>query len=238
MLMSSPDNPTNRPDISLLRISPEDKEKRPTGKWTVGVLFVVVLVFAAGAVYHFVTNRGPVITVAIAEQIANGSEKTILNASGYVTPRRRATISAKITGQITELKVDEGAHVKKGDILARFDDSNIRAMIRTLESEVITSEASISEITVNMKNAERNYLRNKNLSKSCDITVKDLDDSKTQFDSIGARLGVARKQLDVSRNRLAEMKQELVNYTVTAPFPGIVVSKDAQVGEKIGRAHV
>lgn len=231
MTMQTPENTSPRPDISLLRISPQDKKKQPTGKWTFMIMVAVVLILTAGGAYHYSTTRGSVIKVATAEQIASGGEKTILNASGYVTPRRRATIASKITGQITDLKVDEGAHVKKGDILARLDDATVKAMMKTLESEVITSEASISEISVNVKNTERNLTRNRELSKTGNITIKQLDDTKAQYDSMVARLSVSQKQLTVSRNRVAEMKQELFNYTITAPFSGIVVSKDAQVGE-------
>lgn len=231
MAMLTPDNPHTRPDISLLRIAPEDKEARSMGKWLVVILGTVLSALAAGAVYFLLAGRGPVITVAVAEQISRGGERTVLDASGYVTPRRRATISAKITGQVTELLVDEGTRVKKGEILARLDDASIRAVIRTLASEVAASEAAVSEIRVTMKNAERNFVRNRNLLKSENVTAREVDDSKAQFDALASRLDAARKQVDVSRNRLAEMKQELVNYTVTAPFSGIVVSKDAQVGE-------
>lgn len=231
MAMQTPDNSGTRPDISLLRISPADKTKRGMGKKSVVLFAAVLMVSATVASVVFFERQGPVITVAVAEKIADGGERTVLDASGYVTPRRRATISAKITGQITELRVDEGTRVKKGEILARLDDANIRATIRTLTAEVASSEASVSEIRVTMKNAEQNYVRNRNLRASENITAREVDDSKAQFDALASRLNAARKQVDVSRNRLAEMKQELANYTVTAPFSGIVVSKDAQMGE-------
>jgi RND family efflux transporter MFP subunit len=96
---------------------------------------------------------------------------------------------------------------------------------------VDAAEASVAEISVNLKNAERNFERNRSLYQAGVITAKDLDDAKTLFDGTGAKLRLAQKQIEVSRNRLSEMKQELTNYTITAPFAGIVVSKDAQVGE-------
>lgn len=229
--MLNPENNSTRPDISDLRISPQDKESRPMGKRVILIGLTVALLACSGVFYHFFKNQGVTIKVAVAEQILSGQGQTILNASGYVTPRRRATIAAKITGQITEMLVDEGMHVKKGDVLARFDASNIKAAMQTLEAEVEAAEALVSEIRVNLKNSERNHTRNQSLFQTGVITAKERDDSKALFDGFEARLYVARKQIVVSRTRLSEMKQEYENYTVKAPFTGIVVSKDAQVGE-------
>ena len=229
--MLNEDNNTLRPDISHLRIASQDKEERPIGKWLILIGAAIILLVCAGVLLYFFHE--PVLTVKVvaAEQAVSGQEHTILNASGYVTPRRRATIAAKITGQVVEMRVDEGMQVAKGEILARFDDVNIKAMIKTLEAEVDASEASVVEISVNLKNAERNFERNRSLYQTGVIATKDLDDAKTLFDGTSAKLRLAQKQIEVSRNRLSEMKQELTNYTITAPFAGIVVSKDAQVGE-------
>jgi RND family efflux transporter MFP subunit len=229
--MLKEDNNTLRPDISHLRIASQDKEERPIGKWLILIGVVATLLVCAGIFLYFFHE--PVLTVKVvtAEQSVSGQEHTILNASGYVTPRRRATIAAKITGQVVEMRVDEGMRVAKGEILARFDDVNIKAMIKTLEAEVDATEATVAEISVNLKNTERNLERNRSLYQAGVITARDLDDTKTLFDGTGAKLRLAQKQIEVSRNRLSEMKQELTNYTITAPFAGIVVSKDAQVGE-------
>ncbi len=229
--MLKPDDNALRPDISQLRIAPQDKEARPAGKWVFFISGAVVLLIAAGVFLYFFQEPVATIKAAVAEGIEPGREHTILNASGYVTPRRRATIAAKITGQIVEMRVEEGMRVEKGEVLARFDDVNIKAMIRTLEAEVEAAEAAIAEINVNLRNAERNLSRSQSLHQTGIITAKDLDDAKTLFDGTAAKLKLAQKQIEVSRNRLAEMKQELANYTITAPFAGIVVSKDAQVGE-------
>lgn len=229
--MLTQDNNTTRPDISHLRIAPQDKEERPIGRWFIIITVIAVLMFAASIFFYFFREQAVTITVASAEQTVSGREQTILNASGYVTPRRRATIASKITGQIKEMHAEEGMLVQKEDVLARLDDANIKAMMKTLEAEVGAAEATIAEISVNLKNMKKNLARNRSLYKTGVITVKELDDSETLFDGTAARLELAQKQIDVSRARLSEMKQELDNYTIRAPFAGIVVSKDAQVGE-------
>jgi HlyD family secretion protein len=229
--MLTQDNNTTRPDISHLRIAPQDKEERPIGRWFFILTVIAVLIFAASIFFYFFREQTVTIRVATAEQTVSGQEHTILNASGYVTPRRRATIASKITGQIMEMLVEEGMQVQKNDVLARLDDADIKAMMKTLEAEVGAAEATIAEISVNLKNMKKNLTRNRSLYKTGVITVKELDDSETLFDGTFARLELAQKQIDVSRARLSEMKQELDNYTIRAPFAGIVVSKDAQVGE-------
>lgn len=220
-----------RHDISHLRIPPQDKVGRTTGRLFYFIILACCVLTAAIAVVLY--WRWSIITVEVvaAEQIDGGKASTVLNASGYVTPRRRATIASKITGQLTEVLVEEGMHVRQGQVLARFDDTHIIASIKTLEVEVMASEAAIAEIDVNLGHAKRNLERNRQLFQTNIISSKDMDDAETLHEGLVAKRSLARKQLDVSRTRLSQMKQELIDYTITAPFSGIVVSKDAQVGE-------
>lgn len=228
--MATQDN-NSRPDISHLRISPQDKDERPTGRWVLISCLLIIVMIVSGLLVYFFNGQTMTISVAKAESMGSGQELTILNASGYVTPRRRATIAAKITGQIIDMQVEEGMHVKKDQILARFDDSNIVAAIKTLEAEVAAAEAAINEIDVNLKNAQRNFNRNRSLHENGIITTKVLDDSRALYEGTLARRGLAQKQIAVSQARLWELKKEHDNYTIRAPFEGIAVSKDAQVGE-------
>lgn len=229
--ISKPDTESNRPDISRLRIAPRDKETHPRGRSFYFIVLILLGLGTAAALVIYLRETSVPVSVMTVEQVLAGKEQTILNASGYVTPRRRATIAAKITGRLVEVLVDEGMHVAKGEVLARFDDADIVAAIKTLEAEVVAAEAAIAEIEVNRINARRNLERDIQLHRTGIITQKDLENTQTLRDSLDARRLLAGKQRDVSRTRLAQMQQELINYTVTAPFSGIVVSKDAQVGE-------
>ncbi|MFZ5569281.1 MAG: efflux RND transporter periplasmic adaptor subunit [Thermodesulfobacteriota bacterium] len=214
-----------------MRIAPRDKETHPRGRSFYFIVLILLGLGTAAALVIYLRETSVPVSVMTVEQVLAGKEQTILNASGYVTPRRRATIAAKITGRLVEVLVDEGMHVAKGEVLARFDDADIVAAIKTLEAEVVAAEAAIAEIEVNRINARRNLERDIQLHRTGIITQKDLENTQTLRDSLDARRLLAGKQRDVSRTRLAQMQQELINYTVTAPFSGIVVSKDAQVGE-------
>ena len=91
---------TAKPDLSSLRI---DRTQRDSGKggkrWGIVVAALVVLALIAGAAWAL-RDQKPVVEVAIAQKAATG-RPALLNASGYVTPRRRATVAAKITGRVT-----------------------------------------------------------------------------------------------------------------------------------------
>ena len=79
----------------------------------------------AGGVFAL-KNRAPVVEVAVARPAGDPAQQTLLNASGYVTPRRRATVAAKITGRVTGVFFDEGNRAKDGQLLATLDDSDVR----------------------------------------------------------------------------------------------------------------
>ena len=88
-------------------------------------LLVAVLIGSAGVgAWAWVTRERPMeVQVATAAERAAGTQAGVLNASGYVTARRRATVSSKITGKVVEVNVEEGMAVREGQILARLDDA-------------------------------------------------------------------------------------------------------------------
>src|SRR5215467_15238810 len=123
------DNP--RPDLGSLRIHDGQRSKSGVGKRVV-YASIPVLIFAGIVVAAFaLRNQKPVVEVATAAKPEAGGPQTALNASGYVTPRRRATIAAKITARVTGVFFDEGTRVREGQLLATLDDSDYK---RTLDS--------------------------------------------------------------------------------------------------------
>ena len=99
------------PDLSALRIDDRKRGGRPVGKW-IGIILILALIAGAGlGVSSFLKNHAPEVEVAAAISPSSAPASVLLNASGYVTPRRRASVAAKITGKITAVYVDEGVHV-------------------------------------------------------------------------------------------------------------------------------
>jgi RND family efflux transporter MFP subunit len=150
-----------------------------------------------------------------------------------VEPRRKATVAAKITGRVTEVLVDEGMAVEKGQILARLDDSDARRRYEATRADRDVARAAIEELEVNHVDAERTLRRTNELRAQGVASVQDLDSATATVDAIKAKLDLARASLDAAEARLAVAAQDLENYTIRAPFAGIAVSKDAQPGEMV-----
>src|SRR5207248_8291231 len=114
----------------------------------------VIVGGAVGAIYSF-RSRSPEVEVASARLASGaGGREALLNASGYVTPRRRATIAAKITGRVTGVFFDEGTRVRAGQLLATLDDSDAKRALDSAKADRDASRAAIADLEVQLKNAQ------------------------------------------------------------------------------------
>jgi len=201
------------------------------GIWIGLAVLLIALVLISVAVMR---GSKPVVVATTAARAAEtGTSATVLNASGYVEPRRRATVAAKITGRVTEVLVDEGMVVEAGQVLARLDDADSRRQADATRANRDVARASLEEIEVNLADAERRLSRSRELHEDGVASEQDLDTATAAVDALAARLLVARRNLDAAEARLAVAMQDLENYTIRAPFAGIAVSKEAQPGEMV-----
>jgi RND family efflux transporter MFP subunit len=229
--MSSRENAA-RPDLSSLRIGEAQRKERKAGK-VLGIIMAAILLIAlaAGAAY-FTRNSAPVVEVASAQKAGSGPT-ALLNASGYVTPRRRATIAAKITGRVIGVYFDEGVRVKEGQILAKLDDSDVKRALDSAIADRNSTRAQIADYEVQLKNAELLVHRSKELQTAGVQSQEVLDNALTSADSLRAKIALTKEQVVASESRINEAQQAVDNTVIRAPFDGIVVSKDAQVGEMV-----
>jgi HlyD family secretion protein len=228
--------PANAPihDLGSLRIEDRHRSSSSWGK-RLAVFFglLVVLAGLSGAVYSF-WNQKPVVDVAVVQKSANnGGREALLNASGYVTPRRRATIAAKITGRVTGVFFDEGTHVSEGQLLATLDDSDVRKALNAARADYEASKAAIADYEVQLKNARIQLHRAEQLQSAGVQTQEQLDNARTNAESLQAKIALAQSQVVSAETRIQEAQQAVDNCTIRAPYTGIVVSKDAQVGEMV-----
>jgi RND family efflux transporter MFP subunit len=220
------------PDLSALRI--DERARRSPRRFGWRAIAVVLIVVLAGAAGLFVALREKAPEVEVATVRADkGGRAALLNASGYVTPRQRATIAAKITARVNEIYVDEGMQVEPGQVLARLDDSDARARLTSAMAERNATAATLGDLRVNLDNAERELRRVDELWDRKLVAEQARDQARMAVDSLKARLVVAREQVSVAEARVKVAQQDLDNCTVRAPFGGIVVSKDAQRGEMV-----
>jgi RND family efflux transporter MFP subunit len=150
-----------------------------------------------------------------------------------VTPRRRATIAAKITGRVTEIFAEEGMRVEPGQTLATLDDSDARARLLSARADRDATAAALADLRVKLANAERDRRRMEELWRDGGISEQVVDQARTAADSLRARITLAEQQVRAAEARIAVAQQDLDNTIIRAPFAGIVVSKDAQRGEMV-----
>lgn len=222
-----------RADLSSLRIHDGQRSTGRTGKRIAYVSAALGLLVLLGGVALAFRNQKPVVEVVTAQKPDPGTILGVLNASGYVTPQRRATIAAKITGRVTGVFFDEGTHVHKGQLLATLDDSDARRALASAKADRDSSQAAIEDLQVQLRLAEIQLHRAEELHQSGVQSQEQLDTAKANADSLRAKIDLAKEQVKAAEARILEAQQVVDNCVISAPYDGIVVSKDAQVGEMV-----
>ena len=159
----------------------------------------------------------------------------VLNASGYVTARRQATVSSKITGKVVDVLVEEGMEVREGQVLAHLDDATLRRQLALAEAQLASQRRSLAETEVRLRAGEAQpgsgcgACASRGSRRRPTSTPPD-----AEVDSLAARLDLgARRTCRGPERQLALRRQDLDDTVIRAPFAGVVVSKDAQPGEMI-----
>jgi RND family efflux transporter MFP subunit len=223
-------------ELAALRI-----ERAPeTGRspWVVW-LAALILLGAAGAAGWFWMFREKALVVAAAPAQeratggAGGGGASVLNASGYVTARRRATVSSKVTGKVIEVNVEEGMAVRQGQILARLDDAQPRAALELAKAQAEAARRAVRESEVRLAEAKLTLKRRLQLVKDSLSTQAEVDQAQAEVDSVEARIQAAQQQVSVAERQIELQQTELDNTVIRAPFSGVALSKDAQPGEMV-----
>jgi RND family efflux transporter MFP subunit len=220
------------PDLSGLKIH-EDARRSSGVKWFRWFAAALGAALLASAAVFALRSNVPTVSVASVTTAHGVARAALLNASGYVTPRRRATVAAKITGRVDQIFVDEGMRVKEGQVLAILDESDARTRLTSAQADRDATSASLRDLEVNLANGERELHRAEQLSKGGVYSQETLDNARTNVDSLRARIALTKEQVSAADARIKIAKQDLDNCIVRAPFSGIIVSKDAQVGEMV-----
>jgi len=178
-----------------------------------------VLMIAATAWYFWPDGRVPVHAITASTEGSGGAAGSGLDASGYVQPRRKATLSAKILGKLTELNFEEGQKVKAGVIVARLDDTNyVAALHQALAQERLAKAAYDDAAPI--------YNRYQNLKIQGAISTDAVENQRTLYDAARTGYTVARAAVEFAQTNLNDT-------LVRAPFDGVVTVKVAQVGEVV-----
>jgi RND family efflux transporter MFP subunit len=219
--------------LDQLRIE-RKPERQPSGAGKV-IAVVTSLLLAAAAAYFFWFKPVEAIAVqtAIAREPAGQAATTVLNASGYVTARRQATVSSKFTGKVTEVLIEEGMQVEQGQVLARLDDSNIRASFELAQAQRVSAQRGLSETGTLLREARLNLERTSRLVERELASEQELDRSRALADSLAAQLERKKADVQVTERQVDIYRLQLDDTIIRAAFSGVIVAKNAQPGEMI-----
>jgi RND family efflux transporter MFP subunit len=217
--------------LKIDRAAPPPPPSRK-GLW-IGLAVAGVAVLAVGA--FFALRGGKGVEVRTAEVVAIGTggngSASVLDATGYVVARRMATVSAKVTGKVREILIEEGQHVEEGQVLARLDPVDANAQRTLSASQLAAAQSQIASVQAQLKEAEANAARLSNLVKQQLVSRAQYDQAVASRDALRAQLATAQRNAQVAGDGLRIADNGVDNTIVRAPFAGVVIAKAAQPGE-------
>jgi RND family efflux transporter MFP subunit len=217
--------------LKIDRSAPPPASRR--GLWIGLAVVAALLVLAAAGWWLFGRDKGIEVRTAEVVAIGNagGGNASVLDATGYVVARRMATVSAKITGKVREVLIEEGQRVEEGDVMARLDPVDADAQRALSASQVAAAESQIAGTQAQLKEAEANAARLGALANQKLVSRAQFEQAVAQRDALRAHLATVQRNAQVARNSLAIASNGVDNTIVRAPFAGVVIAKSAQPGE-------
>ncbi len=219
-------------ELRIQHTERDDGGGPPRWLWPVVAAVVVVLLLAAAGGWLWAT-RPVVVQAATATAPAGGagSAGAVLQATGYVTPRRRATVSTQITGTLTQVLIEEGDRVEKGQVLARLEDSALRAGLGAARANLASAQAQVVTAQAQLTQAQADARRQDELVASGMVTKQAAEQARTAVATGAAQLDGRRREADAANAALTQARVNFDYTVVRAPFAGVVTEKAAQVGE-------
>ena len=222
----------SKPSLDNLRIERKPVPESNLRTWVVVLLGLSII--GAAALWWWTPSKAvEVRTLMVHETTSANADRTVLNASGYVTARREATVSSKITGKVTEVLIEEGMKVQEGQILARLDNTNVKASLQLAEAQLVSARNSLAETRVRIREADQELERQAGLLRSKIATQADYDHAEAAALALKAKLEQQQADVTVAEKQIATWQQQLEDTIIRAPFSGIVTAKNAQPGEMI-----
>jgi HlyD family secretion protein len=203
------------------------KKRRKIIIFSVIGLILVTLVLVAVFKKHT-----PVITVQT-EKVSRHSMTNIVVANGQIQPVVQVTISPEVSGEIIELPVKEGQHVKKGDLLLKINPDVYVAAVNQAKANYESALASKASAVANLEKAEADYKRNSELFNSKLLSAADFIGFKAARDVAKAQLDSANDQVNVEKAAVDSAEEQLAKTTIVSPLTGTITSLNSEVGERV-----
>ncbi len=224
------------PDLDRLRIPRSEGEfgPAPRRRWPLALGIGAVVLLVVAALYLW----GPLkpaqeVTATVVSRIYPSQAYTLLNASGYVVAQRKAAVSSKSTGRLAYLGVEEGSRVKKGQVMATLENEDLVAQRDQAAAQTKDATANLATAQAELTDAKLQYDRYKTLVKQDLVARQDFDSAAARYQKAQAQVAGARAQIRASQAALANTQAALEYSYIRSPFDGVVLTKNADVGEVV-----
>ncbi|MGD0021009.1 MAG: efflux RND transporter periplasmic adaptor subunit [Smithellaceae bacterium] len=221
-------------DLSKLKIERVDKIIVAAGrKKKPFIIAAIIFIFFIIAILYRVGIIAPAITVDVTtvSLVYPSQSLSLLNASGYIAAQRKAAVASKITGRLVALKVEEGSKVKKGQIIAQMESADVSAAKDQAAANLNTARANLEQIKADRDNLEKDYARYRRLAEGGYVAQSEYDAVNTHYKRAIEGVKAAEATVVATEAVLTGAKANLDYTLIRAPFNGVVLTKNADVGD-------
>lgn len=227
---------TEHADLSALRINREsDHNESASGSKKKYVVIAAVLVIIVAGGYFLLSqmSAAPIVSVADVTLVSPAQADAVLTASGYVVAQRQAAIASKGTGRLDYLGVEEGDVVKKGQIIARLEHTDVDAALNQARANLEMTQATVKQSEAQLKESELNFNRQKDLLTKGLISAAEFDIAEAQYNKDLASVTWSKAQVELAKASVVSAEVNVENTNIRAPFDGTVLTKNADIGEMV-----
>ncbi len=226
------------PDLASLRIhrsEGDDDRPRPRRRRILWGAALAAFVAAGWVAWRsdWMPRAAPEIKVARPRLVQAGGVEEVLTATGYIVPQLQSVVSARISGRLAWMGVDEGSRVKKDEVMARLDGDDLAAQVAESRAALAQARASLEQARATQWQAEREVERQRRLLADGITTASDHDSAKRSADVAVAGIAAAEEAVRAAEARLDLSRANHEKTIIRAPFDGVVIKKSSEIGEMV-----
>jgi len=215
--------------LAIDRTKPAPRRRRRwVNRWTIAL--VVIVAIAAAVVARQATAPVTIETATVTSAYPTQSI-ALLNATGHVVAWRKAAVSTKATGRLEWLGVQEGTRVKEGQVIARLENQDVAAARDSAVANVAVARAALESAQAELRDAETSFHRNEDLFAKKFIAESVLDTARARYEKARAGIASANANIGAAAANARQAEVALEQTLIRAPFDGIVLTKNANVGD-------
>ena len=198
----------------------------------VWILVAIVVVLAVVAFLLSGNKKKEQVQFNTAE-VAPANIVNTVTATGTIEPVTSVTVGTQVSGIVSKLYVDYNSVVKKGQVIAELDKSNLISELNSAKASLEQAKASLSSAESSLSYQAANFRRNKALYQKGLISGNDYESARLSYQTAMASVSSARDQVSAAREQVKKAQTNLGYATITSPIDGIVLSKSVEEGQTV-----